>query len=123
MTVKELKTVLDEMEPDLKVGICVNTPGGWVCPDGCVVGVKLATRGIDWHGWEVLLVPEHKLDIHDVEEWAHPRKEDTSDKQEDTSDKQEEKKEVFCNGMTAGEYIKLIEDAHEASKGSQLVFK
>ena len=116
MTVGELKAVLDKMEPDLKMGICVNTPGGWVCPDGCVVGVNLATRGIDWHGWEVLLVPEHELDIHDVEEWAHLRK-------GGTSDKQEEKKEVFCNGMTAGEYIKLIEDAHEASKGSQMLFR
>ena len=116
MTVKELKDVLELMDDDARVVICANTPAGWVCPDGAVVDVDSVYMGFDWHQGKVLVVPKHSLDIHDVEEWAKPHK-------EDTSDKQEEKKEVFCNGMSVGEYIKMIDDAHEASKSSKLRFQ
>ena len=49
MTVKELKDVLELMDDDAKVGICVNVPAGWVCPDGCVVDVDSVYMGFDWH--------------------------------------------------------------------------
>lgn len=70
MTVKELKDVLELMDDNAKVGICVNEPAGWMCPDGCVVDVDRVCEGFDWHQGEVLVVPKHKLDIHDVEEWG-----------------------------------------------------
>ena len=76
MTVKELKDVLDKMEPDMRVGICVNTPSGWICPDGCVIDVDSICMGFDWHQGEVLVVPKHRLDIHDVDEWAKPHVEE-----------------------------------------------
>lgn len=40
MTVKELKSRLEGMEDDAQVNICVETPGGWLCPDGATVGIK-----------------------------------------------------------------------------------
>jgi hypothetical protein len=70
MTVKELKSILEGMGDDAEVSICVREPAGWICPDGAVVGVKNVTAGFDWHSGEVLIVPEHKLDIHDVESWS-----------------------------------------------------
>ena len=76
MTVKELKDALELMDNDAKVGICVNEPAGWICPDGCVVDVDSIHMGFDWHQGEVLLVPKHKLDIHDVEAWGKPVKEE-----------------------------------------------
>lgn len=33
------------------------------------------------------------------------------------------KKDVFINGMTAEEYVRTMEKAHEATKGNQLRFK
>ena len=70
MTVAELIEVLTNFNADAKVSICVSEPAGWICPDGAVVGVKDVTYGFDWHSGEVLIVPEHKLDIHDVDEWS-----------------------------------------------------
>ena len=70
MTVKELKDVLELMDDDASVGICVNEPAGWMCPDGCVVDIARVYAGFDWHQGEILFVPKHKLDIHDVEEWS-----------------------------------------------------
>lgn len=77
MTVRELREVLNRADPEEVVKICVNTPGGWVCPDGCAVDIKAAYHGIDWHTFEILLVPMFALDIHDVDSWKNPsRKED-----------------------------------------------
>ncbi len=76
MTVKELKEILDTAKPDMLVKICVNTPTGWVCPDGCAIGLKSAHHGFDWHAHEILLVPNFKLDIHDTEKWENPLVED-----------------------------------------------
>ena len=69
MKAKELKEIIDRLDPESEVKVCVNTPGGWICPDGCTVGIKDVGNGFDWHAGEILIVPEHKLDIHDVEEW------------------------------------------------------
>ena len=110
MTVKELKDVLELMDDDAKVGICVNTPAGWVCPDGCVVDVDSVCMGIDWHQGEVLVVPKHKLDIHDVEEWGKPVKEEEWEPEPEP-------------GLTIPEYVRTMERAHEATKHSKLVFK
>ena len=70
MTVKELKSVLELMNDDAPVKIRVNEPAGWMCPDGCVVDVDGVCTGFDWHQGEVLVVPKHNLDIHDIEEWS-----------------------------------------------------
>ena len=113
MTVRELKEILNHADPEEVVKICVNTPAGWVCPDGCAVDIKAAHHGIDWHTCEILLVPLNQLDIHDVEAWEKPVQEEKS----------ESKKDVFMNGMTAEEYVRKIEEAHELSKGSQMRFK
>ena len=75
MTVGMLKDMLKDVPDDMSVEICVNTPAGYVCPDGAVVGVKMAMRGMDWHMGDFLLVPTNKLDIHDVGKWAR-REED-----------------------------------------------
>lgn len=112
MTVKELKDVIELMDDDAKVGICVNEPAGWTCPDGCVVDI--ASAGFDWHQGEVLVVPKHKLDIHDVKEWEYLQQK---------TKPEPDKKDIFMNGMTVEEYIKDLDDAYEASKGSKMVFK
>ena len=76
MTVKELKDVLNLMDDDSEVKICVNEPAGWICPDGATVDINGVYMGIDWHQGEVLIAPKHKLDIHDVDEWSgKPKKE------------------------------------------------
>ena len=112
MTVKELKDVLNLMDDDSEVKICVNEPAGWICPDGATVDINGVYMGIDWHQGEVLISPKHKLDIHDVDEWSgKPKKE------------QKEPKEPKINGLTIPEYVRVMEQAHEATKGSQLVFK
>lgn len=70
MTVGELKKCLEESDDMSEVAICVDTPAGWVCPDGAIVGVKNVTRGIDWLTGFTLLVPQYRLEIHDAEAWA-----------------------------------------------------
>ena len=70
MTVKELKDVLNLMDDDSEVKICVNEPAGWICPDGATVDIKGVYMGFDWHQGQVLISPLHKLDIHDVDEWS-----------------------------------------------------
>lgn len=115
MTVRELREVLNRADPEEVVKICVNTPGGWVCPDGCAVDIKAAYHGIDFHTQEILLVPLHKLDIHDVEEWEKPVKE--------VEEEPIEKKEPLIHGMTVDKYLRTLAKAHAASKNSTLVFK
>ena len=70
MTVKELKDRLSNMDDDCDVYICVHTPCGWICPDGATVGIKGVYAGFDWHMGDVLIVPENKLDIRDVDAWS-----------------------------------------------------
>ena len=119
MTVRELREVLNHADPEEVVKICVNTPGGWVCPDGCAVDIKAAHHGIDWHTCEILLVPLNQLDIHDVDEWSgKPKKEQKEPKTEPNG-----KKEPRINGLTIPEYVRTMERAHEATKNSKLVFK
>ena len=120
MTVRELKEILNHVDPDRLVSICVNTPSGWVCPDGCTVEVKSAHCGIDWHGNEILLAPMYKLDIHDVNEWAGKT---TTSKDEEPKPEPNGKKEPRINGLTILEYVRTMERAHEATKNSKLVFK
>ena len=120
MTVKELKDVLNLMDDDSDVKICVNTPGGWVCPDGCAIDINGVYMGIDWHQGEVLIAPKHKLDIHDVEAWVRNA---TPPKEEEPKTEPNGKKEPRINGLTIPEYIKVMEQAHEATKNSKLVFK
>ena len=109
MTVKELKDVLELMDDDVKVGICVNSPSGWVCPDGCVVDVDSVCMGIDWHQGEVLVVPKHKLDIHDVEEWSGKKRKE-SESEEDPVE-------------SVNRFVRTLEAAYKASEGSQMRFK
>lgn len=76
MTVKELKSRLEGMEDDAQVNICVETPGGWLCPDGDTVGIKGVYPGFDWHMGEVLVLPEYKLNIKNVEAWSKRKEEE-----------------------------------------------
>ena len=76
MTVKELKDVLELMDDDATVGIYVNEPAGWMCPDGCIIDVDSVCSGIDWHQGEVLIIPKHKLDVHDIDEWNRKNKDE-----------------------------------------------
>lgn len=122
MTVRELKEFLEHADPDNLVKVCVNTPGGWICPDGCVVDVKAAYRGIDWHGDEILLAPLHELDIHDVEEWGKPVKEE-EEEPEPEPEPEPQKKEPLIHGMTVDKYLRTLAKARAASKNSTLVFK
>ena len=119
MTVRELKEILNHADPDQLVSICVNSPSGWVCPDGCTVEVKAAYRGIDWHCNEILLAPLHKLDIHDVEEWEKPVKKE----EEPEPEPKPEQKEPLINGMPVDKYLRTIAKARAAGKNSTLVFK
>lgn len=120
MTVRDLKEFLNHSDPDSQVKICVNTPGGWVCPDGCAVDIKAAYHGIDWHTCEILLVPLNQLDIHDVDEWSgkHVEKE-----AEPESEPKPERKEPLINGMPVDKYLRTLAKAYDASKNSTLVFK
>ena len=70
MTVAKLIGALTNFNANAKVSICVQEPDGWICPDGATVDVDRIVAGMDWHNGEVLIVPEHKLDIHDVDEWS-----------------------------------------------------
>ena len=70
MTVGELKGALEGMDDDASVLICTNTPCGWMCPDGATVSVKGVYEGFDWHMGDVLVVPDYRLDIHDVKAWG-----------------------------------------------------
>ena len=120
MTVKELKDVLNLMDGDSEVKICVNEPAGWICPDGATVDIHGVYMGIDWHQGDVLIAPKHRLDIHDVDEWSgKPKKEQKEPKRKKSGNKKEPK----INGLTIPEYIKVMEQAHEATKNSTLVFK
>ena len=119
MTVKELKDVLNLMDDDSEVKICVSEPAGWICPDGATVDINGVYMGFDWHQGEVLIAPKHKLDIHDVDEWSgKPKKEQKEPKMEPNG-----KKEPRINGLTIPEYVRIMERAHEATKNSKLVFK
>ena len=113
MKVKELKEILGHMGDDATVSICVREPAGWICPDGAVVGVKDVTCGFDWHAGEVLIVPEHKLDIHDVEEWSGKKRKESESEEDDKEDPVE----------SANRFVRTLEAAYEASKGSQMRFK
>lgn len=113
MTVKELKDVLELMDDDAKVGICVNTPAGWVCPDGCVVDVDSVCMGFDWHQGKVLVVPKHKLGIYDVEEWSGKRHKEVAQPQDDKEDPVE----------SVNRFVRTLEAAYKASEGSQMRFK
>ena len=106
MTVKELKDVLNLMDDDSEVKICVNEPAGWICPDGATVDIKGVYMGIDWHQGRVLIAPKRRLDIHEEEPETKPGK-----------------KEPRINGLTIPEYVRTMECAHEATKNSKLVFK
>ena len=114
MTVKELKEILGHMEDDASVSICVREPSGWICPDGAVVGVKNVPYGMDWHSGEVLIVPEHKLDIYDVDAWSGRKTKPEAKKNEE---KAEENPVESVN-----RFIRTLEAAHEGTKGSQLRF-
>lgn len=70
MTLGELKNIINNLPDDLTVKVCVETPGGWVCPDGATVDVKFATKGIDWHNWDFLIVPANRMCVKNVENWS-----------------------------------------------------
>lgn len=63
MTVGELKSALSGIDDSFDVGICVKEPDGFMCPDGCVAGVKRVAKGMDMHADELLIVPYDELAI------------------------------------------------------------
>ena len=70
MTAREFKERLSNIADDDEVEISVNTPAGWVCPDGALVPVEGVYQGFDWHTGKVIIIPKCKLDIHSIEDWS-----------------------------------------------------
>ena len=75
MKAGELKRILDAVDPDLEVGIAVETPFGYLCPDGCLVEVSRARQGIDWHNGDFVIVPKCRLRLtpKGLEDWRNRR--------------------------------------------------
>lgn len=74
MTVGEVKKLLDGHPDDMPVRISIETPPGFVCPDGALCDIRLVARGIDWHGHEVIVVPRYELRLRDdaeVDKWRN----------------------------------------------------
>ena len=78
MTVRELREVLNHADPEEVVKICVNTPGGWVCPDGCA-GVRGSGSTIPrpasttlWMGLTGMPL-NGQIDFHKKEQWTRKR--------------------------------------------------
>ena len=73
MTVGELKKVLEGVEDDKAVEVCVEKPNGFTCPDGATVGVDRVVDGIDWHMSDLRVVPRYRLRLRadsQVEKWS-----------------------------------------------------
>ena len=73
MTVGDLKKALARHPDDMTVSIRIETPSGFVCPDGAVCGVNSVGRGIDWHGHEFMIYPKYGLRLRDdsvIEKWS-----------------------------------------------------
>lgn len=71
MTVGEIKKAFEGIPDDTIVKVCVDTPGGYVCPDGCAIDIRHASEGFDWHMGHFLLVPKYNLKLTDAgfEQW------------------------------------------------------
>lgn len=72
MTVESLRNALRDLPGDMTVSISIETPGGFVCPDGAVCDVNSVGRGIDWHGHEFMIRPKYRLRLRDdaeIENW------------------------------------------------------
>lgn len=72
MTVESLRHALRDLPGDMIVSISIETPGGFVCPDGAVCDVNSVGRGIDWHGHEFMIRPKYRLRLRDdaeIENW------------------------------------------------------
>lgn len=65
MTVNELKEALNDVNGDLNVAICVETPDGWVAPQGSTCDVDMFSIGFDWLDGDFLLIPKHPLKVVD----------------------------------------------------------
>lgn len=65
MLVKELKELLDGVDENLHVMVTCEEPPGMICPDGCAVDIDRGCRGIDWHGFDFLLIPHKRLYLKD----------------------------------------------------------
>lgn len=73
MTVGELKNCLKDLNDDMNVEICIETPGGFVCPDGATCSLHKAVEGFDWHMNELLLIPRYRLRLceSETDKWEH----------------------------------------------------
>lgn len=74
MTVESLRHALRDLPGDMRVSICIETPGGFVCPDGAVCDVNSVGRGIDWHDHEFMIRPKYRLRLRDdaeIENWRN----------------------------------------------------
>ena len=109
MTVKELKAVLELMDDDAKVSICVNEPAGWMCPDGCVVDVESVCMGIDMHQGEVFVVPKYRLDIHDIEEWSGDGKKQKGTVSSDMAEGVQKEKDSNADLLWLRNHISILE--------------
>lgn len=73
MTVGDLKKALARHPDDMTVRISIETPGGFVCPDGAVCDVNRVGRGIDWRSHELMIYPKYRLCLRDgagVKKWS-----------------------------------------------------
>ena len=71
MTIGRLKELISDMDDNLEVKIEVESPKGFVCPDGATVGVRTIHRGIDWHYKYAIIIPEYRMKIKDVLKWTN----------------------------------------------------
>lgn len=71
MTLGELRKAINGYPDDMPVHVCVETPGGFVCPDVATVDVRMAVEGMDWHMGQMLIVPKYQLRIKEseIEKW------------------------------------------------------
>lgn len=71
MTLGELRKAINGYPDDMSVYICVETPGGFVCPDGAIVDIRTAVEGMDWHMGQMLITPKYRLSIKEseIEKW------------------------------------------------------
>lgn len=73
MTVGDLKKALARHPDDMTVSISIETPSGFMCPDGAVCDVNSVGCGIDWHGHEFMIYPKYELRLRDdsvIERWS-----------------------------------------------------
>lgn len=75
MKVSELREILSQCSDSDEVLVSVEEPPGYWCPGGGTVEVRTAVLGFDWHDGALIVVPDYKLKVKDVDAWSKGAKE------------------------------------------------